>query len=78
MSEFEDDDLEFTEKVIEKNREGLERLAREEDAAEKRGESFTDRLKRLLQRLREIRKSEDTEEASFTRIENFSEEETAG
>ncbi|MFB6242386.1 MAG: hypothetical protein ABEJ36_06325 [Candidatus Nanosalina sp.] len=71
MSELEDEDLEFVEKVIEENKEGLVRLAKEEDAAEKRASRTRKRLRKFLRKIRKLRgEEEDGESASFSRIED--------
>jgi hypothetical protein len=66
MEELDEEDREFVEKVIDQNREGLERLAEEKDAEKKRADYMRKVLRDFYRKLK--RRNED-KEASFTEIE---------
>lgn len=61
---IEKEDKDFIEKVIETNKEGLKRLASEEDAKEKRNNSIKSKVKRALKKLRKSKE----EKAEFVEI----------
>lgn len=69
MTDMDEEDMEFIEKVMKHNKNGLKRLAREEDAAEKRRSSMKKQLKSIYRNLREIAGRKD-DEPGFTKIES--------
>lgn len=68
MPELEEEERRFIERVIQKNREGLERLAREEHAAEHRESEIRALLRQFYRDMRRLAGLEE-EKASFSRIE---------